>query len=326
MKRTLFTLITLALLAPSAAFAAPTTANPTTAQATPQTATDCLTTGCPDGYICKGSPATCQVNPASCTPACGGTTPICNQNADGTFSCISQAQYGNQTPGGATAQTLDNSATVPFVPLAPIPGLTANQSGTPFSTLPALPSFLNNLYKYAIGLAAAIAVVYIIWGGIEMSVQESVSQKLEGKNRIYNALFGLGLMLLPALVFGIINPSILNLSLNIPNLPTQWGTWSPTLVSKTTINTVGGGAATIASDQYICPNGNCQAAIATCNNSASLLYHPTPIIYCVPTSNPIVTTSSVPLTPTPTDPTKVSCPNNQEAMVACTSSTPNLGN
>ncbi|TSA43982.1 hypothetical protein D4R49_01125 [bacterium] len=104
-----------------------------------------------------------------------------------------------------------------FVPLAPIPGLTqgitADQTG--------LANFFNNLYKFSIGLAAALAVIMIIWGGLEYATQDSISKKSDGKERIYNAIFGLVLVLAPALVFSIINPAILNLSINLPPLDTK---------------------------------------------------------------------------------------------------------
>jgi len=103
-----------------------------------------------------------------------------------------------------------------FVPLAPIPGLTAEI--TPTSTIDpnTLATFFNNLYKYLIGLAATLAVIEIIWGGIEISTKDSVSKQSDGKERITQAIFGLVLVLSPVLVFSIINPSILNLSLNLP--------------------------------------------------------------------------------------------------------------
>ncbi len=100
-----------------------------------------------------------------------------------------------------------------FVPLAPIPGLTDIQP-----TEGELASFFNNLYKYLIGLAATLAVIEIIWGGLEISTQDSISKQSEGKKRIQEAITGLVLVLSPALVFSIINPSILDLSLNLPKL------------------------------------------------------------------------------------------------------------
>ena len=91
-----------------------------------------------------------------------------------------------------------------FVPLAPIPGLTEGVT----ANTPGLATFFNNLYKYLIGFAAILAFIEIVWGGLEYSTQDSVSQKSDGKQRIYNAIGGLILVLSPVLVFSIINPSI----------------------------------------------------------------------------------------------------------------------
>ncbi len=106
-----------------------------------------------------------------------------------------------------------------FVPLAPIPnltqGITADQEG--------LAHFLNNLYRYLVGFAAMLAVVMIIWGGLEYSTQDVPGAKQNGKNRIYGAILGLVLVLSPVLVFSIINPSILNLSINLDALDTVSG-------------------------------------------------------------------------------------------------------
>lgn len=101
-----------------------------------------------------------------------------------------------------------------FVPLAPIPGLTEGGAANSSN----LAEFFNNLYKYLIGLAAVLAVIEIIWGGLEISTQDSVSKQQDGKERIRQAIFGLVLVLSPVLVFSIINPSILNLSLNLQKL------------------------------------------------------------------------------------------------------------
>jgi|CXWL01.1.fsa_nt_gi hypothetical protein len=104
-----------------------------------------------------------------------------------------------------------------FTALAPIPGLTDSGSATSVIDSQSLASFFNNLYKYLIGLAAALAVIMIIWGGFQYSANtDSIGNKEEGKERIRNAIFGLVLVLSPVLVFSIINPSILNLSLNLP--------------------------------------------------------------------------------------------------------------
>jgi len=101
-----------------------------------------------------------------------------------------------------------------FTALAPIPGLT-DPGTTSVVSSDTLAAFFNNLYKYLIGLAATLAVIEIIWGGLEYSTKDSVSKQSDGRERITQAIFGLILVLSPVLVFSIINPSILNLSLSL---------------------------------------------------------------------------------------------------------------
>src|SRR3989344_5937742 len=75
-----------------------------------------------------------------------------------------------------------------FTALAPIPGLTdASTVGSAVDSK-TLADFFNNLYKYLIGLAAVLAIIMIIWGGLEISTQASVSKKGAGKEKIQNAL------------------------------------------------------------------------------------------------------------------------------------------
>lgn len=123
---------------------------------------------------------------------------------------------------GFAAHTL---AAEGFTALAPITGLT-DAGATSVIDSTSLANFFNNLYKYLIGLAATLAVIEIIWGGLEISTKDSVSKQSDGKERITQAIFGLILVLSPVLVFSIINPSILNLSLNLPPLDTKAGTFT----------------------------------------------------------------------------------------------------
>lgn len=112
-----------------------------------------------------------------------------------------------------------------FVPLAGIPELTTGDVANSGN----LALFFNNLYKYLIGLAATLAIIQIIWGGIAIATnRDDVSKIMDDKGKIYNAIFGLILVLSPALVFSIINPNILNLSLNLPPL----GTTTPAVRSS----------------------------------------------------------------------------------------------
>lgn len=108
-----------------------------------------------------------------------------------------------------------------YTPLAPIPnltqGLNIGSSGSVVNTN-TLATFFNQLYIYLIGIAAALAVIEIIWGGFEIAAKDSVAKQTNGRHRITQALLGLALILSPVLIFSIINPSIINLSVNIPAL------------------------------------------------------------------------------------------------------------
>ena len=64
----------------------------------------------------------------------------------------------------------------------------------------------------------------IIWGGIEISTQDSIGAHSEGRERITQAIFGLIIVLSPVLVFSIINPNILNLSIGLTPLKLPLGT------------------------------------------------------------------------------------------------------
>lgn len=94
-----------------------------------------------------------------------------------------------------------------FVPLTSIPGIAdAGNAST-------LPSFLNNLYKLAIGVAAVLAVLQIVRAGIMYMGGDSITEKKDAKNLITLSIGGLILVLSPVIVFSVINPKILNLEI-----------------------------------------------------------------------------------------------------------------
>lgn len=102
-----------------------------------------------------------------------------------------------------------------FVPLAEIKGLTDPDTANGIINSGSFADFFNNLYKFLVGLAIALAIIEIIWGGLEYSTTDSIGNKEAGKKRIRNAIYGLILILSPVLVFSIINPNILNLSVTL---------------------------------------------------------------------------------------------------------------
>ncbi len=151
-----------------------------------------------------------------------------------------------------------------FVPLAPIPGLTDNVADGPAG----LADFFNNLYKFLIGLAAALAVIQIIWAGLDIAIfhKDAVSAITEDKGKIRDALFGLILVLSPALVFSIINPSILNLSLNMPPLDTNFGFTASEVKGPSTCKIEKSG---VYLETASCPNKN-EALKYRCKNGGTV--------------------------------------------------------
>lgn len=121
-----------------------------------------------------------------------------------------------------------------FVALAPIPGLTEGEVANSYD----LPAFFNNLYKYLIGIAAILAIIEIVWGGLEISTKDSVSKQSDGKERIRQAIFGLILVLSPALVFGIINPQILNLRVALDPIDLSFTPYTPSVTTSYTLSDI----------------------------------------------------------------------------------------
>jgi hypothetical protein len=201
-----------------------------------------------------------------------------------------------------------------FVPLAPIQGLTDSNTVKDASDLAV---FFNNLYKFLIGIAAALAVIEIIWGGLEISTKDSVSKQSDGKARIQQAIFGLVLVLSPVLVFSIINPSILNLSLNLPKIdaaPSSASSGDGTLVKPTGE----GGLTAETGNIYSCkPAGasgilrDCTEAQRNCESSGVTGDSVTSQVVCITNTNLIDTRQ------TPNADPATTCPTTETKAIQC---------
>jgi hypothetical protein len=76
-----------------------------------------------------------------------------------------------------------------------------------------LGNFLTQAFSFGLALAAALTVIMIVWGGLEIMLSESVFKKEDGRKKIKEAILGLGLALVSWLILYIINPDILNFRL-----------------------------------------------------------------------------------------------------------------
>lgn len=76
-----------------------------------------------------------------------------------------------------------------------------------------LGQFLSQAFQFGLAIAAALAVIMIVYGGVEIMLSESMGGKSDGKKKIQDALTGLGLALVSWLILYTINPAILNFKL-----------------------------------------------------------------------------------------------------------------
>jgi len=95
--------------------------------------------------------------------------------------------------------------------LAPIPQLSI--PGTEKSNTAV---FLPGLVKLIIGIATALAVIMLMWGGIQYMSTDAWAGKSEAKDTITNALVGLLLVISAWLILYTINPKLVEINLNIP--------------------------------------------------------------------------------------------------------------
>ncbi|PIQ66529.1 MAG: hypothetical protein COV96_01015 [Candidatus Zambryskibacteria bacterium CG11_big_fil_rev_8_21_14_0_20_42_18] len=76
-------------------------------------------------------------------------------------------------------------------------------------------SYLASIFKLAIAVAGGLAVIMIIWGGIQYMSTDAISGKSEAKNTIQNAIWGLLLAISAWLILNTINPDLVKFNLNI---------------------------------------------------------------------------------------------------------------
>lgn len=111
--------------------------------------------------------------------------------------------------------------------LAPLPGL-----GT-INTAQGLPPYIRTIFRLAIGIAGVIAVIIIVWAGIEYMMSDIVFKKEDAKSRIWSALGGLVLLIGSVVILNTINPDLLNLGFKLTNVSVQVSEDDPSPVTNT---------------------------------------------------------------------------------------------
>lgn len=84
-----------------------------------------------------------------------------------------------------------------------------------------LSDYIGYIFKFSIALAAFLAVIMIIWGGVQYMTSEVPFIKIEGKNKIGGAVAGLVMVLASYLILATIDPRLVNIDTSIPQIRTD---------------------------------------------------------------------------------------------------------
>ncbi len=116
----------------------------------------------------------------------------------------------------ATDTITDHSFSKDYQLLAPIGDLTTVKNGTSFG------DYLNTIFKIAIGLCGALAVVMIIINAITIiGTSESVFGRSEAKSRMTSAIIGLLIALGSYALLNTINPNLVGGNINVANVTVE---------------------------------------------------------------------------------------------------------
>ncbi len=162
--------------------------------------------------------------PGSAAGSCNVSTGICSTPSDTTGTgkgftptAVSPTTAVPTAAAPTATPSADNTSTG-FVSLTKIPVF--QDAGNSAQ----LPTFLNNIYKICIGLAAVLAVLQIVRAGLLFMLEGgNFVEKKEARQLITQSIVGLLLVLSPVIVFSIINPKILSLTIDTTGLQVQGG-------------------------------------------------------------------------------------------------------
>lgn len=107
----------------------------------------------------------------------------------------------------------------PYKLLAPLPCIGDSCGSLTEETV--LSKYLPGIFKLAVGLSAAFAVLMIVVGGFQYMSSDAFQNKKEGLERVQNAVKGLILVIGAGLILSEINPELLELKLSLSPVTIQ---------------------------------------------------------------------------------------------------------
>lgn len=105
-----------------------------------------------------------------------------------------------------------------YTPLAPLPGTFVGSTGSETTNVSL---YLSGAIKLLVALGAALAVLFAIIGGTQyVAAGITPDAKSGAKERIFNSLIGLAIILTSYLVLSSINPNLVRLNFKLPQIGT----------------------------------------------------------------------------------------------------------
>ena len=150
-----------------------------------------------------------------------------------------------------------------YCPLTALPGTSDATGNVNINT------YIPAVVKLIIGIAGALAVIRIIFGGIKYMTSDAFEQKSDAKETITNAIIGLLLAMSAYIILFTINPNLVNLKLSIEGL--RVGSAIDTNLGSTTPTTGGSIAGVNITSSCIDKNGNTTSCTCiSCSDAKNL--------------------------------------------------------
>lgn len=105
-----------------------------------------------------------------------------------------------------------------YTPLSALPGTTLDKNCAGKDCKTNINVYLLGMFKLLIGVAGVLAVIMIVIGGIQYMSTDAIGGKLDGKEKIKQALGGLLLAVVSYLLLQTINPNLLNINAGLPSI------------------------------------------------------------------------------------------------------------
>ncbi len=147
------------------------------------------------------------------------------QNVDVNGNCPAGEVVGGGGTVGGSGTIVPNNLT--YTPLEPLPGQSTQSSN--FCQL------LNLVFKYLIYLGGAIAVLFLVLGGIGYMVFEVVNKRTQARERIKSSVIGLLVLLGSWIILSTVNPTLVN-ACNVLSPTTTGVISSPQAIQQNAIN------------------------------------------------------------------------------------------